>query len=257
MTEVRERRIACPATLNQETGRDLHDALAKQDFEPGDVLVADLSATAHIDSLGGAWLVALSARAAEAQASFRCEGHTGRVAEFVDMIGPGFSVPRKQVKEDEGAFEEIGGQTLKWIAEIRESGTLIVDTIYWLMIAPFEGRGFRWGLWIDEMYEMGVRAVRINCLMNFLLGLIIAMLSAAQVERFGARHLRCRPDHDRVRAGTGLDHDGHCGLGAERRGDFGGVGHHARAGGDRRLARHGVERRRSFWWCRRCWPCSW
>ena len=35
------------------------------------------------------------------------------------------------------------------------------------------------------MYEMGVRAVRINCLMNFLLGLIIAMLSAAQVAQYG------------------------------------------------------------------------
>ena len=33
---------------------------------------------------------------------------------------------------------------------------------------------------------MGVRGLRINCLMNFLLGMIIAMLSAAQLEQFGA-----------------------------------------------------------------------
>lgn len=185
MSAVRERRLACPATLDQESGQGLHDSLTEEPLEPGDVLVADLSGTTRIDSRGGAWLVALATRAAEGQASFRCEGHSGRVADFVDMIEPSFAAPVKRVVYDEPAFEEIGGQFLKWASEIRESMALIIDTIYWLMIAPFEGRGFRWGLWIDEMYEMGVRAVRINCLMNFLLGLIIAMLSAAQVERFG------------------------------------------------------------------------
>src|SRR5690606_32209120 len=41
------------------------------------------------------------------------------------------------------------------------------------------------GLLMDELYEMGVRAVKINLLMNFLLGLIIAMLSAAQLRPYG------------------------------------------------------------------------
>jgi phospholipid/cholesterol/gamma-HCH transport system permease protein len=60
-----------------------------------------------------------------------------------------------------------------------------VDALYWMCIAPFEGRGFRWRLFIDEIHEMGARAVKINFMMNFLLGITIAMLSAAQLEQFG------------------------------------------------------------------------
>jgi phospholipid/cholesterol/gamma-HCH transport system permease protein len=71
------------------------------------------------------------------------------------------------------------------MAELRQFATITVDAIYWTFMAFFEGRGFRFGLLMDELYEMGVRAVKINLLMNFLLGLIIAMLSAAQLRPYG------------------------------------------------------------------------
>src|SRR5690606_38978611 len=75
--------------------------------------------------------------------------------------------------------------TLKAAVEAREFGELCIDALYWTLIAPLEGLGIRWGLLTDEIHEMGVRAVRIVCLMNFLLGLIIAMLMAKQAEYYG------------------------------------------------------------------------
>ncbi|MFO7973355.1 MAG: ABC transporter permease, partial [Candidatus Hydrogenedentota bacterium] len=52
-------------------------------------------------------------------------------------------------------------------------------------IGPLEGRKLRWGLFTEELHEMGVRAIWINSIMNVLLGLIIAMLSAAQLRSVG------------------------------------------------------------------------
>ena len=57
--------------------------------------------------------------------------------------------------------------------------------VYWTFIGPLEGRGLRWGLVAEELYEMGVRAIWINSIMNALLGLIVAMLSAAQLRTVG------------------------------------------------------------------------
>jgi len=130
-------------------------------------------------------VVAIADLVAERHGELRCEGHAGGVAEFIELIEPGLVPSGNVERAKEGIFEEVGGGIFKYTDELRDFLNLVIDAIYWLFIAPFEGRGFRWGLWLDEMYEMGVRAVRINCLMNFLLGLIIAMLSAAQVAQYG------------------------------------------------------------------------
>lgn len=180
-----EKRIQCPPRLDQDTGRALVDAVKKERLAKGDTVVVDLSETKSMDSMGGAWLVALAGHVATMHGSLRCEGHQGEVAGFIDLIEPALITPPESHRIEEGLFEEIGGRTYKYAGELRDFVRLLVDTIYWTLLAPFEGRGFRWGLLIDEMHEMGVRAIRIVCLMNFLLGLIIAMLSAAQVAQFG------------------------------------------------------------------------
>jgi len=178
-------RLLCPERLDQETGRALLDEVRKQTLTPGQTVIMDLSRTTFMDSRGGAWLVEVANHVAAGKGELRCEGHQGKVADFIDMIEPGLVVPPKRKSLEEGFFEEIGARGFNFAGELREFVTLLTDTIYWTLIGPFEGRGFRWGLLVDEIYEMGVRAVRITCMMNFLLGLIIAMLSAAQVAQFG------------------------------------------------------------------------
>jgi phospholipid/cholesterol/gamma-HCH transport system permease protein len=180
-----EKRIQCPAVLDQETGRGLLDAVRKQPFSQGETVVLDLGGTTRMDTRGGAWLVAVANHVAARKGALRCEGHRGAVAELVGLIEPGLAVPPKPQGIEEGVFEEIGGRAFRYGGELRQFGNLVIDAIYWLLPTHFLFGTFRWGLFVDEVYEMGVRAVRINCLMNFLLGLIIAMLSAAQVAQYG------------------------------------------------------------------------
>ena len=101
------------------------------------------------------------------------------------MIEPGLQTATQDKKKRRGFLEKVGGNAYAFMAELRQFAAITVDAIYWTFMAFFEGRGFRFGLLMDELYEMGVRAVKINLLMNFLLGLIIAMLSAAQLRPYG------------------------------------------------------------------------
>lgn len=180
------RRFQCPAELDQETGRDLHRTIHQGGIGAGETVVLDLSETQSVDMPGGAWLVEIAQWVRSKQGEFRVEGHRGPVADFMELIEPGLAPITQEAPRKEGLLEKLGGYSLDGLAEARDFMGLTVDSIYWTFLALPDGRGFRWGLFVDELYEMGVRAIRINCLMNFLLGLIIAMLSAAQLQQFGA-----------------------------------------------------------------------
>jgi len=179
-----ESRVAALPRLGQDEGRKIIAEVTEQARAGGDVLI-DLDQTQEIDSLGAACLVEASLLVKRRGGTLRIDNATGNVADFVEMIEPALHPPPPQPTPEDSTFVELGGNVLRYAGEIHEFVSLCVDAFYWTIIAPLEGRGFRWRIFVDEVLEMGVRAVRIVFLMNFLLGLIIAMLSAAQTESFG------------------------------------------------------------------------
>ncbi|MDX9974398.1 MAG: ABC transporter permease [FCB group bacterium] len=180
-----ELRLECPPVLDQETGRELLTSVSKQNGDGAGDVVLDFAKTERMDSRGGAWLIEIADQVRSRRGELRFEGQRGEVAEFIQMIEPGLQASKPSSDEKDGFFARIGGSVLNTANEARDFSVLFVDAVYWTLIAPFEGRGFRWGLFIDEIHEMGVRGLRISFLMNFLLGLIIAMMSAAQLRRYG------------------------------------------------------------------------
>ena len=179
------KRAAAPDRLTETTGHELLRAAEAQDPGRDDTLVLDFSGCSFMDSRGGAWVGRVAEIARSAGADVRIEGQQGQVADFLEMIGPGLTTATTPKPKPMGLIERIGDTTVQMVKEAGQIADLVFDTLYWLIIAPFEGRGFRWDSFTTEMYEMGVRAIRINCLMNFLLGLTIAMMSAAQLRSFG------------------------------------------------------------------------
>jgi phospholipid/cholesterol/gamma-HCH transport system permease protein len=178
-------RIECPTELNQDTGRDLLEAVRERPIAPGTDLVLDFAGTRRMDSRGGAWLVEIADFVRGRKGELRFEGQRGEVAEFIELIEPGLAVDTRRAPVRASFFERVGDVCYRCGGELRDFWNLFMDALYWTVVAPLEGRGFRWGLFIEEVHEMGVRGLRITLLMNFLLGLIIAMLSAAQLLRFG------------------------------------------------------------------------
>ena len=178
-------RVTCPQVFDLEQGTVVLNQVRGMSIARGESVVLDFSATERMDSHGGACMVAMADFVRSHKAELKWEGQQGQVADFIKLIEPGLLASTAKVHRDLGFFENIGDVALRGLDEFRDFCNLCIDAIYWMVIAPFEGRGFRWGLMIDELHEMGVRAFKINCLMNFLLGLTIAMLSAAQVSELG------------------------------------------------------------------------
>jgi phospholipid/cholesterol/gamma-HCH transport system permease protein len=63
---------------------------------------------------------------------------------------------------------------------------LIVDTVDWTLVRPLRGKGLRVRAAVTEFVEIGVHSLPIVALICFLIGAIMAMQSAYQLERFGA-----------------------------------------------------------------------
>lgn len=181
-------RLAAPASLANESGRALY-AQAERALGGGPPrpLVVDLTATRSIDSLGCAWLARMVRLGRQQGGTVALEGATGAVARYLDLVDPaGLAEAPPPPPRRENVFARVGHKFFAVVAEAREALSLLVGTIYWTAIGPFEGRGFRWRGLIDELDRMGAQALFIVVLTNYLLGLIIAILSGVQLRAFGA-----------------------------------------------------------------------
>ncbi|MDQ1256448.1 MAG: transporter permease [Candidatus Hydrogenedentes bacterium] len=63
---------------------------------------------------------------------------------------------------------------------------LMVDTLYWMVIAPLRGKGLRVRSTIEQFVEFGVHSLPIVGLICFLIGAITAMQASYQLARYGA-----------------------------------------------------------------------
>ena len=172
--------------LSDAEGRDLWREVTAR-LEGGETaIVLNFEAVDRIDSFAGAWLARIYREVRERGAEMRFAGEKGTVGEFLNLIRPSFARPEKGPPPRPGFFEAVGAAVLRGLAEARDAVNLLVEAIYWSFLGPVEGKGLRWGSLLDEMHEIGVRAIGIVALCNFLLGLIIAMMSSAQLRTFGA-----------------------------------------------------------------------
>jgi phospholipid/cholesterol/gamma-HCH transport system permease protein len=64
--------------------------------------------------------------------------------------------------------------------------TLAADVLYWSVTDIFKSRTHRKGEFYNQAVLIGVNAVYIICMLSFIIGLVIALQSAAQLRNFGA-----------------------------------------------------------------------
>jgi phospholipid/cholesterol/gamma-HCH transport system permease protein len=179
--------IRAPATLSDAEGARLLDEVGSIIAGGADDIAIDLGDLKDIDSRGGAWLIRAARAAQSSGARISITNPRGEVAEFIELIGDNFAELPAPEERRAGLFEAMGQKALAVWHETMDAGRLFVDTVYWSFIAPVEGRGVRWKGLIDELDETGAKAIGIVSLLNLLLGLVIAMLSAAQAGTFGVQ----------------------------------------------------------------------
>ncbi|MFH1998755.1 MAG: ABC transporter permease [Planctomycetota bacterium] len=87
-----------------------------------------------------------------------------------------------------GPFVEGLGAWLIQAGEgIRRFIALFLEFAYWVGVAPFVGRQIYTARTIRELYLIGVQAIPIVGLISFLMGVILALNAAYQLDQFGAK----------------------------------------------------------------------
>jgi phospholipid/cholesterol/gamma-HCH transport system permease protein len=96
------------------------------------------------------------------------------------------AAPAPKSKQRAWFLERLGDWTLAFIADVAELITFTGGLILELLTVPFRPRRVRWAEVITAMKRVGVDGLPIITLLSFLLGLIVAFLSAMQLKQFGA-----------------------------------------------------------------------
>lgn len=84
------------------------------------------------------------------------------------------------------ALGGLGRQLFVFLSHLHRFSKLIMDTLYWTIVAPFKKKAFSWPSTFEQMVRIGYESIPIVCLISFFVGLIIAMQSAYQLKQFGA-----------------------------------------------------------------------
>ncbi|MEQ1748380.1 MAG: ABC transporter permease, partial [Prosthecobacter sp.] len=61
-----------------------------------------------------------------------------------------------------------------------------LSVVFWLFVAPFQGRRYRMSLLFAQIVRIGVHAVPMVALTSLTIGVVLAMQSAAQLVKLGA-----------------------------------------------------------------------
>lgn len=80
----------------------------------------------------------------------------------------------------------LGRRALTFFGQWVDLKNLARQTLYWMLVAPFRGKGIRIRSVAEQMVRIGVNSLPIVTLIAFFVGLIMAMQSAYQLQKFGA-----------------------------------------------------------------------
>jgi phospholipid/cholesterol/gamma-HCH transport system permease protein len=80
----------------------------------------------------------------------------------------------------------IGERGVLFLGRVNDVTRLTIDAMYWLLVAPFQGKGLRWGSSIEQMVLVGVNSIPIVAILTLLVGMILALQGAYVLRDFGA-----------------------------------------------------------------------
>ncbi|MCF7809908.1 ABC transporter permease [bacterium] len=138
-----------------------------------------------MDSLGGSLLAELSVRGHVAGKQLRFTGVSEEVEKGLSRYyfpSPELRVPSQKFK----ILDELGQKIVEFWESVGDLVLLISESIYWSIIALWRADGHRKGAVEAQALAIGVGALPVVATISFLVGLVLALQSAAQLRQFGA-----------------------------------------------------------------------
>ncbi|MCK5852631.1 MlaE family lipid ABC transporter permease subunit [bacterium] len=151
-------------------------------------LLLDLSEVDYFDSAGAAVVIEIERFCKEQNCYFSIVGMTEDIKNFISLIDINLlAEPVKYISPERvGTIIRIGKASLKFIDDLKNVIVFIGEVTMALMYAIIHPRYVRWGDILLLFERTGVNAVPILITIQFLIGVILALLGAGQLAQFGA-----------------------------------------------------------------------
>jgi phospholipid/cholesterol/gamma-HCH transport system permease protein len=145
----------------------------------------DLGDCSAMDSAGAALCGVLRARVERAGGRLVLTGASRAATEALSVFRvrlAGLEAPRPT-----GALERLGAQVYRGLDGALVFGVLVTDAFHYTVLGLFTRRyRVRWSAVVEQMVRVGLQSLGIVALISLLVGLVVALQSAAQLARFGA-----------------------------------------------------------------------
>ena len=82
-------------------------------------------------------------------------------------------------------FEHIGSAVTRWVRVFIDFSRLLIETVYWTIMAPFKKKPLHVHMVSDQMVFMGIQSIVIVFFVMFFTGVVLAMQSAPQLIQMG------------------------------------------------------------------------
>jgi phospholipid/cholesterol/gamma-HCH transport system permease protein len=151
-------------------------------------LVMDLARVDYLDSSGALMLIEMEEKVKEKLIPFEFINVSDKTKEMLSLINRDTlrTAPLISEKRTTDIVEKIGEESIVFYNDVIQviafGGELVLEIIYSIL----HPRSVRWGDVILYMKKIGVDGLPIVGLISFLLGLILAFMSALQLKQFGA-----------------------------------------------------------------------
>ena len=150
-----------------------------------DAVVLDLSKTTRIDSAGLSLLFYLGRQCEKAGKKCTLVNASEEILSEISSLGMS-DKSKQQPAVKQGFFETIGSALLAGRGTAEAALSMLTEILYWASFGLFKTQDFRKGVLEEQMFSMGYKALGIVGLLSFLIGIVLALQAALQLEHFGA-----------------------------------------------------------------------
>ncbi len=179
--ELRDQSLFFDGELTKHTVPALNDKFLK--FKVKKISTLDLQEVIKVDSAGIAFIdEMLSQLKLDPTDSLSMND----IVKFAYNTFTSMELKPLKAKSKLDFFTKLGSWSLSFFQSIKDGLYLIADISYWSAIGIFNKKGQRKGSVIQQSLFIGVDAFGIIALLSMILGLILALQSAAQLRQFGA-----------------------------------------------------------------------
>jgi phospholipid/cholesterol/gamma-HCH transport system permease protein len=179
-------RVALHGTLDLASGKQLWNTLRKQKHENVRQVAVDLSEVTAAD--GSAAAILANYRAELRSQGVECEwvGAKDQVAEVLRLYESAQKLGPRPRRRAQGQLDQIGTSAIAVALEAQLVIAFFGQMVMGVLNAIRAPRTVNWKELTPTIERAGADAVPIVALINFLVGMVISLQSAAQLHRFGA-----------------------------------------------------------------------